>query len=153
MNAAARRYTSEFKSNTDVLAPEENFIIRYIQKEDAYHHFGPAKIIYSKKEQPYFINAVPSQASDGNSLKMYIYIIPQKAADNQVKNFIPGLRTNLTDRQLQIINCVLEGKSNRVIAEELFISINTVKTHLNNIYRELNITNRLGLYSILIKLK
>jgi DNA-binding CsgD family transcriptional regulator len=35
-----------------------------------------------------------------------------------------------------------EKKSNKEIASELFISHNTVKTHINNIYKKLAISNR-----------
>jgi LuxR family maltose regulon positive regulatory protein len=37
---------------------------------------------------------------------------------------------------------VAAGKSNSRIASELFVSVGTVKTHLNNIYRKLNARSR-----------
>ena len=49
---------------------------------------------------------------------------------------------NLTERQLQIIDLVKQGKSNKEIGEDLFISVNTVKYHLKIIYEVLNISNR-----------
>ncbi|CDF79264.1 transcriptional regulator, LuxR family [Formosa agariphila KMM 3901] len=49
---------------------------------------------------------------------------------------------NLTERQLQIIDLVKQGKSNKEIGEDLFISVNTVKYHLKIIYEALNINNR-----------
>lgn len=47
-----------------------------------------------------------------------------------------------TERQLQIIELVLKGRSNKEIAAELFISENTVKYHLKTIYGILNIKQR-----------
>lgn len=47
-----------------------------------------------------------------------------------------------TERQLQIIELVQKGKSNKEIATELFISENTVKYHLKTIYGILNIKQR-----------
>lgn len=47
-----------------------------------------------------------------------------------------------TERQLQIIELVKKGKSNKEIAAELFISENTVKYHLKTIYGILNIKQR-----------
>ena len=47
-----------------------------------------------------------------------------------------------SERQLQIIELVKEGKTNKEIGAELFISENTVKYHLKNIYNELGIENR-----------
>lgn len=52
---------------------------------------------------------------------------------------------NLTERQLEIIELVKKGKTNKEIGEELFISENTVKYHLKIIYKALGIDNRLGL--------
>ena len=51
----------------------------------------------------------------------------------------------ITDREREIIQKVVEGKSNAVIAEELFISLATVKTHLHNIYRKLGVESRYDL--------
>lgn len=39
--------------------------------------------------------------------------------------------------------------SNRILAEQLFISINTVKTHVKNIYSKLDVSNRVQLFSFL----
>ncbi len=50
--------------------------------------------------------------------------------------------TNLTDRQLEIIELVKIGKTNKEIGAELYISENTVKYHLKIIYNTLGIENR-----------
>jgi LuxR family transcriptional regulator, maltose regulon positive regulatory protein len=48
----------------------------------------------------------------------------------------------LSGRELEILQLVAVGKSNRRIATELFVSVGTVKTHLNNLYRKLNARSR-----------
>jgi len=45
-------------------------------------------------------------------------------------------------RELEVLQLVAAGKSNRQIATELFVSVGTVKTHLNNLYRKLNARSR-----------
>lgn len=50
--------------------------------------------------------------------------------------------TSLTAREKEIIDLVAAGKSNREIAESLFISENTVKTHLKNTLEKLHMHNR-----------
>lgn len=50
---------------------------------------------------------------------------------------------NLTERQIQIIELIRQGKTNKEIAETLFISENTVKYHIKSIFKILNIKNRL----------
>ena len=48
----------------------------------------------------------------------------------------------LSNQEIKIKKHIIEGKSNKEIAEELFISLNTVKTHITNIYSKLNVSNR-----------
>ena len=56
---------------------------------------------------------------------------------------------NLTRREKEIILLVIAGKTNKDIQDELFISLKTVKTHLYNIYRKLNVQNRLQLMNVI----
>ncbi|MGF1751990.1 LuxR C-terminal-related transcriptional regulator [Vibrio makurazakiensis] len=49
----------------------------------------------------------------------------------------------LTKREQQIIKLLGEGASNNQIAEQLFVSENTVKTHLHNVFKKINVRNRL----------
>lgn len=49
----------------------------------------------------------------------------------------------LSLREVDVLKYLNEGSSNKEISEKLFISSNTVKTHIRNIYTKLNINNRL----------
>lgn len=49
---------------------------------------------------------------------------------------------SLTKRETEVLELVLEGKSNREIAENLFISGHTVKNHMTNIFHKLSVTDR-----------
>jgi DNA-binding NarL/FixJ family response regulator len=51
-------------------------------------------------------------------------------------------RPLLTHRELQILACVVEGKSNKEIAQSLYLSLDTVKTHLKNVYQKLGVCKR-----------
>lgn len=53
----------------------------------------------------------------------------------------------LSNQETKIKKHIIDGKSNKEIAEELFISLNTVKTHITNIYNKLNVSNRKELIS------
>lgn len=48
----------------------------------------------------------------------------------------------LSKQERTIKKLILEGKSNKEIANELFISLSTVKTHITNIYGKLKVSNR-----------
>jgi DNA-binding NarL/FixJ family response regulator len=51
-------------------------------------------------------------------------------------------RSLLSEREVEILRLVAAGKSNRLIAEQLLISENTVKYHLKNILHKLGVSNR-----------
>ncbi len=57
----------------------------------------------------------------------------------------------LTNNEKSILSRIVNGKSNRVIAEELTISIKTVETHRSNIMRKLDIHNLVDLVKFAIK--
>jgi DNA-binding NarL/FixJ family response regulator len=48
----------------------------------------------------------------------------------------------LTERELEILQALGEGRSNRDIAKKLWLAEQTVKFHLTNIYRKLNVSSR-----------
>lgn len=52
------------------------------------------------------------------------------------------IEANLTTRESEILECVASGKTNQEIGDQLFISINTVKYHVKNLYDKLNIKSR-----------
>lgn len=49
----------------------------------------------------------------------------------------------LSDRELQVLKLVAQGMSNREVAEQLFISENTVKNHVRNILEKLQLHSRM----------
>ncbi|MFW6139166.1 MAG: response regulator transcription factor, partial [Spirochaetota bacterium] len=50
---------------------------------------------------------------------------------------------HLTSREIEILTLIAIGKRNEEIAEKLFISPHTVKTHLYNIFKKINVSDRL----------
>jgi DNA-binding NarL/FixJ family response regulator len=53
------------------------------------------------------------------------------------------VRAELTERELQVLKLIANGKDNAQIAQELFISPKTVKNHISNILMKLQIENRI----------
>ncbi len=48
----------------------------------------------------------------------------------------------LSQREIEVLGLINSGLSNKEIAEKLFVSLSTVKTHINNIYKILEVKNR-----------
>jgi len=53
-----------------------------------------------------------------------------------------GLPESLSERELEVLQLIAAGKTNRRIARELFVSVGTIKTHINNLYRKLDTHSR-----------
>ncbi len=53
-----------------------------------------------------------------------------------------GRAERLTPRELDVLACIAKGFSNQDIAQALFVSEKTVKNHLTNIFRKLNVNDR-----------
>jgi DNA-binding CsgD family transcriptional regulator len=49
---------------------------------------------------------------------------------------------NISDREQEVLKLMLEGKSNKEIEDILYVSPHTVKNHIYNIYKKLNVKNR-----------
>ena len=86
-----------------------------------------------------------------------IYIPPLLLANAQAQGWQPseaspapadpsrsldGLRNLLTERQIDVMRLLSQGKPNKLIARDLGISEGTVKIHLAAIFRALNVRNR-----------
>lgn len=52
------------------------------------------------------------------------------------------VRSQLSTREFEVLRLIYEGKTNRQIADELFVSINTIKKHINNFYLKLGVESR-----------
>lgn len=49
---------------------------------------------------------------------------------------------HLTEREVAVLIELMSGKSNRVIAKKLYISLSTVKAHVSSVFQKLNVKNR-----------
>lgn len=56
---------------------------------------------------------------------------------------LPREAINITDRELEVINLIAEGLTNKEIAQRLFIATQTVKNHVHNILDKLQLQTRL----------
>jgi len=60
---------------------------------------------------------------------------------------------DLTEREMEVLNLVVQGKSNQLIAETLFISLATVKAHISSILSKLQVSSRAEAIAYAIKHK
>jgi len=84
------------------------------------------------------IEAVHTVHKGGNSLAPCITttLVSYISAKNEER------KAELSQREEQVLNLIAEGKSNSDIADQLYISVRTVKFHVSSIFSKLNVKNR-----------
>ncbi len=51
-------------------------------------------------------------------------------------------KTGISDRELDVLKLIVKGSSNQEIADQLFLSLSTVKTHISSIFLKLEVSRR-----------
>jgi DNA-binding CsgD family transcriptional regulator len=114
--------------------PNRNFTLQYIQERNAEASIQTPTLTVSKASQlSYFWYA-------GGLFLMCLtgyYGLQLKKRKVEKKAL-----QHLTPQELTILSAIKKDKTNKEIATELFISLSTVKTHINNIYKKLKVNAR-----------
>jgi DNA-binding NarL/FixJ family response regulator len=85
-------------------------------------------------------------ASEGESLispQIAAKVLQRLRAQSKDADAAEVIRAELSDRELEVLKLIANGKDNAQIARELFISPKTVKNHISNILMKLQIENRI----------
>jgi DNA-binding NarL/FixJ family response regulator len=90
-----------------------------------------------KTAQPEDLASAIRQAFDPS---IYLRNTPAVSTPKEVRK--DGAGAELTRRELEILRLVAEGHSNARLAQMLWVTEQTVKFHLSNIYRKLDVSNR-----------
>ncbi len=75
----------------------------------------------------------------------------QALAASAAQPQIPG--NQLTDRERDVLRSMVSGRNNQEIADELFISLGTVKFHVSNIFQKLGVDSRVEAVKLAIEQK
>ncbi len=78
-------------------------------------------------------------------IALYNFNLDRKPNKLSLDSINMKLFQKITVKEFDVILAILEGKTNSQISEQLFISINTVKTHVKNIYQKLDVHTRIEL--------
>jgi DNA-binding NarL/FixJ family response regulator len=104
--------------------------------EDA--HSAGALAFVLKTARPEDIASAVRQVFDSS---VYLFTFPE-GAGHPADSRTGGSAAKLTEREIEIIRLVAQGRSNAQVAEILWLSEPTVKVHLSRIYRKINVRNR-----------
>ncbi len=135
-------YLEDLKTNAyydDLLArlkakyPESNYVKQYESELNADRY-----LIASLPEDQlpwwvYLASAVAVISLFGN----YYFFGKVKNLENRAAS-----KASLSAQEQKVLDLILQDKSNKEIADTLFVSTSTVKTHINNLYKKLQVTSR-----------
>jgi DNA-binding NarL/FixJ family response regulator len=85
-------------------------------------------------------------AAEGESLispQIAAKVLQRLRAQSKDADAAQTIKAELSDRELEVLKLIANGKDNAQIASELFISPKTVKNHISNILMKLQIENRI----------
>ena len=82
--------------------------------------------------------------------KGHIMVMAERVVENHERNFEKIKKDfNFSSRELEVLKLVCAGLSNRAIAEKLFISEHTIKDHLKNIMKKMEVSSRSAIMAAL----
>ncbi|MBO1005361.1 response regulator [Pseudogracilibacillus auburnensis] len=112
---------------------------------------GASGFLLKTADSEKLIKAVYSTMNDGLPIheEVAAKVIPNLLQRDEVKT--AEIPAELTEREIAIIKLVGEGKTNKEIAQILYLSIGTVKNHLTNILQKLDCRDRTQLAIFAVK--
>jgi ATP/maltotriose-dependent transcriptional regulator MalT len=116
---------------------------RLEQRSVYFKVFGSSAVLVITTFLVYFILRQRKRfAQEVNELKSSSTIQSQQELEMSFKELNEQLSIPLSQREYEVLSLVIINKTNSIIAEELFVSVNTVKTHLKNIFEKMGVINR-----------
>lgn len=121
------------------LVPETYILILTVYEQDTliFRALGNGASGYLTKNTPpeRIIAAIHEVMEGGGPMSAHI-------ARMVIQSFQRNEQSPLTRRETEILEQIATGKSRKRIAEELFIDLETVKSHIKNIYHKLNVHSK-----------
>ena len=68
--------------------------------------------------------------------------VSKKMKEDELSGDRRNLHQDLTNREMEVLHLIADGLSNQEIADKLFITLKTVKTHVSNILSKLEVSDR-----------
>lgn len=121
------------------LIPDAHYIILTVYEQEilVFRALGNGAAGYLTKDTPpeKLIASINEVMSGGGPMSSQI-------ARLVIQSFQRNEESPLTPRETEILEQIATGKSRKRIAEELFIDLETVKSHIKNIYSKLNVHSK-----------
>jgi DNA-binding NarL/FixJ family response regulator len=134
--------------------PQINILIQTVFFEDEYIFnaicAGASGYILKSTTPDGYIEAIKDVQSGGSPMTPGI---ARRVIELFKQNLQPAASTNynLTPQEKKVLQLLVEGKSYKMIAAELFVSVDTIKSHITNIYAKLHVHSGTEAVSLAIR--
>jgi len=136
--------TKEIKKNSDIQS-KIIMLTSHESEQNVLDALSAGANSYCMKDvEPEILFAVIKSTYTGGSwLDPRIAQIVLDKFVNKLSKFLKSdNNSNLTEREVDVLGLISKGYSNQAISDELCISLNTVKTHIKNIFQKLEVEDR-----------
>ena len=123
--------------------PQINILIQTVFFEDDYIFnaicAGASGYILKSTTPDGYLQAIKDVQSGGSPMTPGIARRVLELFKNNLQPASPAKDYNLTPQEKKVLQLLVQGKSYKMIAAELFVATDTVKTHVTNIYAKLHV--------------
>jgi len=99
----------------------------------------------AKKTRPAGYIVKPFEDKDllaGLEIAIYNFSVQSTTPSISLAKINKHILSQISEREFDVLQAIYEGKTNQQMAESLFVSVNTIKTHISSIYLKLDVTSR-----------
>ncbi|WP_296385504.1 LuxR C-terminal-related transcriptional regulator [Winogradskyella sp.] len=137
-------YYDNLKSRLETNYPNSSYTKQYNNELEADRYMLAASNGDTGFGWSFYICAILAISGILNALFLY-RLWKQKQSKTE------DLKAKLSKQEQVVLDHILQDKTNKDIAESLFLSVSTVKSHTNNIYKKLNVQSRDDAKSLFVK--
>ena len=137
-------YYDNLKSRLENKYPNAQYTRQYINELEADRYMLAASAGETSFNWNYYLYGIIALSG---ILNLFLLYRNWKRKQSKTED----LKAKLSKQEQVVLHHILQDKTNKDIAESLFLSVSTVKSHTNNIYKKLNVQSRDDAKSLFIK--
>lgn len=135
--------------------PEINILIQTVFFEDDFIFnaicAGASGYILKSTTPDGYIDAIKNVHAGGSPMTPGIARRVIELFKHNLQSALPSVNYHLTAQEKKVLQLLVDGKSYKMIAAELFVAVDTVKTHITNIYAKLHVHSGTEAVSLAIR--
>jgi len=113
---------------------------------------GAVDYIYKPFDITELIAKIESFIGLNEAKNVYLFVKQDEILQNNLEHWFYK-KYKITDKEREVINCIINGDMNKEIAYKIDVSEGTIKNYILEIYKKVDVTNRIGLFRKIIRMR